>query len=224
MHTYRLARALTFITVNAYVHITVAADDDDSVLTHKTPSPIVTIPSPSPSLPPQALPPLLPPSLPLPPSSPPSVEDSSPVEYMEANITICDEGHEEQEIFNNPKPIHIEKDSESFCKIYDGSEISICGFNCLVAKFANTHKLTYSAIDDLLDLFKFICPKPNLIPTSLYKFKNFFKQFENNSSNTKFCMKCKNPQDDGCTCEAPETGQIIAMSVETPLQAILCGK
>ena len=149
-------------------------------------------------------------------------------EYMREDSTDSaryDVLDQQSVINNNPKSIYIENNPQSFQKIYNGSNISICGFNCLIMKYANKHNLSYSVIDELLDLFNIICPKPNAIPSSIYKLKKIFKQFENNFSNREFCATCKKFEDDGgCNCGLPKIGRIIAMAVEKPLQAILSGK
>ena len=80
--------------------------------------------------------------------------------------------HDLQSVHDEPiKPVY--SNPESFQKIYNGSNISVCGFNCMIMKFANKHNLTYSAIDELLELLNIICPRPNEIPTSIYKLKKF---------------------------------------------------
>ena len=133
--------------------------------------------------------------------------------------------HDLQSVHDEPiKPVY--SNPESFQKIYNGSNISVCGFNCMVMKFANKHNLTYSAIGELLELLNIICPRPNEIPTSIYKLKKFFKQFENNSSCSRiFCANCKIFEDEGrCTCKVPNKGHMVSTGVEKPLQAILSGK
>ena len=121
------------------------------------------------------------------------------------------------------KPVYSKP--ESLQKIFNGSNISICGFNCMVMKFANNHNLTFSAISELLEMFSIICPKPNEIPTSIFKLKSFFNQFDNNSSNKIFCANCKVYEEDGtCSCAKPNKGHMVFASVEKPLQAIISGK
>ena len=116
-------------------------------------------------------------------------------------------------------------DPNIFNKIYDGSTISVCSLNCCVMKFAIKHSLTYKAIDDLLDLLNFVCPKPNLLPSSIYKLKQFFKQYESQTSSKRYCIKCGKLYDD-CDCGQPDSaniGHLVNISIDKPLQAVLSG-
>lgn len=115
---------------------------------------------------------------------------------------------------------------EYFNKIYTGSDISLCAANCAIMRFATSHNLTYSAIDDLLHLLNFLCPKPNTIPSTIYKLKKFFKDHEIPHVNQCFCTKCKNIHEE-CECEevrSTNIGNIVSISIEKPLQAVLSGK
>ena len=116
-------------------------------------------------------------------------------------------------------------DPKDFDKIYDGSALSVCAFNCYVMKFAIKHCLTYKAIDDLLDLLNFLCPKPNRMPSSIYKLQRFFKQHESQTSNKLYCTKCDKLYDD-CDCGKPDSaniGHLVNISIDKPLQAVLSG-
>ena len=108
-------------------------------------------------------------------------------------------------------------------KIYDNCEFSVCRFNCLIMKFAIKHNLTFNAIDDLLNLFSLLSPKPNLIPTSIYKLKRFFMQHaEEGSTNQLFCSNCEQIKD--CDCAKEKSGHLVSTPIEKPLQAILSGE
>jgi len=118
-----------------------------------------------------------------------------------------------------PKPNY----SHNFKKIYDGSDLSICAFNCCIMQLATKHSLTYDAISDILDLFSFACPKPNLVPNSLYKFKKFFNQYKNKSSNDIYCTNCHQLKKN-CGCVNPSPGHLISICIQKPLESILNGK
>lgn len=49
--------------------------------------------------------------------------------------------------------------------LYSDSEISISGAVCCIMKFCMTHKLSYSAISELLKLLQLLLPSPNHLPT-----------------------------------------------------------
>ena len=110
-------------------------------------------------------------------------------------------------------------DSQNFHKIFSGSDILICAFNCAIMRFAIKHNLTFKAIDDLLQLFSFVLLKPNLIPVSIYKLKRFFSQYTDESLNQRFCTKCQQIKD--CDCDKTTTGHLVSVPVEKPLQSIL---
>ena len=118
--------------------------------------------------------------------------------------------------------------SKHFDKIilYQGSDLSICAFNCLIMKFAIKHNMTYDSIEDLLKLFQFICPKLNPVPSSIYKVKSFFEKYGVGTfSNKSYCTEHQKLKDD-CECEQPDSRKIshlVNVSIEKPLQAILSG-
>ena len=119
-----------------------------------------------------------------PPQDPPVLHPSSPT-FDESTIAADPDLGKESVPYNDHvthqlQPDTLEKDPESFKKIYDGASISIMSLNCLIMNFSTKHNLTYNAIDDLLDLLKLICPKPNEIPPTIYKLKKFFEKLQNN--------------------------------------------
>ena len=68
---------------------------------------------------------------------------------LQTDITSPEYEEQNRNRHSEPALFRIEKNSKSFDKIYDGSNISIIGFNYLITNFANKHKLAYSAINDL---------------------------------------------------------------------------
>ena len=98
---------------------------------------------------------------------------------------------------------HIQQ--EYLKKIYSESDISLCSANCAIMKFATSNNLTYSAINDLLTLLKFLCPKPNIIPSTIYKLKKFFNDHTIPYTSETYCTKCHQKE---CQCEQPQSANI----------------
>lgn len=145
-------------------------------------------------------------------SESPNSEQLNPVSMDDSNSTLL---HDD--------PLYT--DPEDFRKIYDGSDISVCGFCCYLMKFSIKHSLTYNAIDDLLHLLNILCPKPNLLPSSIYKLKKYFKQHESQTSSKKYCIKCKRLYDD-CDCgqaDSANIGHLVNIDIDKPLKAVLSG-
>ena len=61
--------------------------------------------------------------------------------------------------------------------VYLGANLSTAAAYCSIMTYAIHHKLSYSAIEDLLNLLQHFCPSPNYLPSNLYKLKKFFKHF-----------------------------------------------
>jgi len=96
---------------------------------------------------------------------------------------------EDNETVPNPSS---NTNSHHFRKIFEGSNISVCAFNCCIMQLATKHSLTYNAIGNILDLFSFMCPKPNLIPNTLYKFKIFLTSIHKNLQKKYFVPTVNN--------------------------------
>ena len=130
----------------------------------------------------------------------------------------CDDESSQLITDNHMKPEYLEK-------IYSDSDISLCAANCAIMKFATSNNLTYKAIDDLLHLLKFLCPKPNILPSTIYKLKQFFSDYTVPYTNEKYCTKCKNKGEG--KCDQPQSaniGNLVSIDIEKPLQAVLSGK
>ena len=67
----------------------------------------------------------------------------------------------------------IEIDDSFLQPLYSGASITVCGAYCSTMQFATANKLTYTAIEELLKLLQILCPCPNALPTTIYKFKKF---------------------------------------------------
>ena len=61
--------------------------------------------------------------------------------------------------------------------VYSDANITVCGAYCSIMQYVTANKLTYAAIEGLLKLLQVLCPCPNSLPTTLYKFKSFFQQY-----------------------------------------------
>ena len=66
----------------------------------------------------------------------------------------------------------------------------MCGAYCSIMQFATANKLTYTAIEELLKLLQILCPCPNALPTTIYKFKKFFQQCSAGFEQQLVCSKC----------------------------------
>ena len=102
-------------------------------------------------------------------------------------------------------------------------------------QYATANKLTYTAIEELLKLLQVLCPCPNSLPTTLYKFKRFFQQYSSGFEQQRVCRKCFAFLDKGEVCSTcvdkdnhvrnPEfPGLLIHTPVKKPLQTILSSK
>ncbi len=59
-------------------------------------------------------------------------------------------------------------------------------------EFSINNNLTYSAIENLLDLLKFHSLTPNNLPPSLYKLKKRYHDVNDNGIRQQFCSGCYN--------------------------------
>ena len=84
--------------------------------------------------------------------------------------------------------------------LYDGSPLSADMSWCTIMYFAVKNRLSYSALEELLELVKLHCPSPNVCPPSLYKFKAYFNFLLQDYSYLKFCSNCMaEVQHEACT-------------------------
>ena len=72
--------------------------------------------------------------------------------------------------------------------VYSDANITVCGAYRSIMPYVTANKLTYAAIEGLLKLMQVLCPCPNSLPTTLYKFKRFFQQYR--SGFERVCRKC----------------------------------
>lgn len=115
-------------------------------------------------------------------------------------------------------------DPNLFQPLYSGAEITLCGAVCAIMQFCLRHKLSYTAIGDLLKLLLLICPVSNKLPTSFYKFKKFFQKFNSVISHETVCGTC---QLKDCSCDSPSSvasGHLVELPIHKPLQTILSSK
>ena len=128
--------------------------------------------------------------------------------------------------FRQPCPDPL-SDSQLFAPLYPGAHITLCGALCAIMHFCTTNKLSYTAIGDLLKLLSILCPFPNLLPGSFYKFKKFFQQFQSIHNQSEICLKCQQSTKVTCSCEnvSRETkAHLIHLEIQKPLERILIGR
>ena len=114
-------------------------------------------------------------------------------------------------------------DNDLFSPLYPGAEITKCGALCAIMQFCTANKLSYTAIGELLKLLTILCPFPNLLPGSLYKFKKFFQQFNPIHDHRQICLKCK---ESDCLCanlSVNNTAHLVNVEIQKPLEKIITG-
>ena len=119
---------------------------------------------------------------------------------------------------------NLENNPELFEPLYSGSNISFCGAVCSIMQFCMMHKLTYTAIGELLKLLQVLCPIPNRLPTTVFKLKKFFNQFNMSYDYSNVCSHC-DTQKDNCHCDHPvHNSHLIHIPLEKPLYTVLSSK
>ena len=95
---------------------------------------------------------------------------------------------------------------------------------CAIMQFCMAHKLSYTAIGDLLNLLQLLVPTPNLLPTSVYRFKKFFQRFKIEYTYTNYFSNCDKIKEE-CCCDHPTCNSHLAhIPVEKSLFAVLLSK
>ena len=74
--------------------------------------------------------------------------------------------------------------------LYTGATISTEAAWRAIIDFQVSHKLTYSALNDLLVLLKNLCPAPNNCPRSTYLLKKHFEYVTDGCQQYTFCASC----------------------------------
>ena len=119
--------------------------------------------------------------------------------------------------------------------VYSDANITVCGAYCSIMQYVTANKLTYAAIEGLLKLLQVLCPCPNSLPTTLYKFKRFFQQYSSGFEQQRVCRKCFGFLSSGEVCSAcvdgenpvrnPEfPGLLVHTPFQKPFQTILSSK
>jgi hypothetical protein len=126
-------------------------------------------------------------------------------------------------------PTSYEIPQKLFEPLYDNSTTTTCGAFFSIMHFAIKNKLSYTAIGDLLSLLNLLCPKPNNIPSSFFKFKKFFQQFSSSYTRTNYCVDCEAElEGDSCVNEdctgTGGLGHLIQIPIKKSLQAIISSK
>ena len=121
---------------------------------------------------------------------------------------------------SSPDPL---SDPQLFQPLYPGAEITVCGALCAIMHFCTTNKLSYTAVGELLKLLVLLCPFPSSLPSSFYKFKKFFQQFNPVHNYQKVCIKCKG----SCSCDSrsqSDMAHLVQLDIRKPLEKLISGK
>ena len=112
-----------------------------------------------------------------------------------------------------------------FEPLYPGSTVSVCGGVCAIMHFCTTSKLSYTAISELLKLLQVLCPVPNSLPTTVYRLKQFFKQYNLKYNIHQYCSECLNQVND-CHCSeaSRKMCHVVDAPIEKPLEIIISSK
>lgn len=123
------------------------------------------------------------------------------------------------------KPIPSQENNpDLFQPLYPKSDISVCAALCAIMYFCSNNRLSFTATAQLLQLLQLICPSPNKIPTSLFKFKKFFQQFQVSYEHQQFCMDCLAAKAD-CQCQnSPRQAHMVNYPIDKQLQCVLSRK
>lgn len=119
--------------------------------------------------------------------------------------------------------------ADLFEPIYPGSKLTICGVYFSIMHFSHKNKLTYTAIDNLLDLIALFCPEDSKIPSSFYEFRKFFQKFSSTHEKETYCFECETSTN-GSSCSTPNcsgscgVGHMVHLSIEKSLQVIIASK
>lgn len=139
-----------------------------------------------------------------------------PDDTSDADSTVPESDSFESEDYNcNDLPADYAFMAESF---KEGSSVTVGRAVLSVMEFCINNHL---ATDDLLKLLQVLCITPNKLPKSVYLLKNFFRNYKRTEySHDKVCSNCS--QDSShCTCNDPRHGDLIAISITKPLEAIV---
>ena len=114
-------------------------------------------------------------------------------------------------------------DEELFNPLYSGSTTTTCGAYYATMHFAIENKLPYTAINNLLQLLKLLCPQPSNLPKSFYKLKKFFKAFGASYETKEYCVTCQSSGADTaracCSCTT-EKGHLVHINLNKALQTL----
>ena len=124
---------------------------------------------------------------------------------------------------SRPDPL---SDPQIFAPLYPGAAITLCGALCAIMQFCTSNKLSFTAIGELLKLLTLLCPHPNLLPNSFYKFKKFFQQFHPIHHHHEICVQCQENTEDVCSCtdvNQENIAHLVHLEIHKPLEQILSG-
>ena len=143
-------------------------------------------------------------------------DDNSSMNFPEEWLL---DGQSTSSFYSDPK--------EPFQPLYENASVSVCGAYSAVMQLASRHKLSMSAIDDLLALLRLVCPEPNHLPSSLYKFRQYFQQFKGGYKKQVLCSGCHSPlatSKSKCSateCSDTKPSYLIHLPLQKPLETLV---
>ena len=102
----------------------------------------------------------------------------------EALCTLLSEDEEQSDVIATVSP------NSSDLPLYSGASLTVGSSNILIMQYKLRHKLTDESLADLLQLLRLHCPTPNQCLTSVYYFKNHFRDLECSMHFHYFCSSC----------------------------------
>ena len=153
---------------------------------------------------------------------PPEVADDSPDQRSSHDSSAGEsENNDSEDSHDSDIPEYFTCMNEP---LHQGSTITLCTAILALMDFCLSNRLSYTAIDGLLKLLQLLCVTPNKLPRSVYLLKQLFRKFKGTDyNNRKFCTNC-NADADNCSCEMPMFGNLLAIPIEKPLEAIVKSK
>ena len=164
--------------------------------------------------------------------SPPDTADTSTEDLEEDDTSplspplFQEDDHSEDECYQDTLSVP----AEFLQPLYPGSTTTACGAYCSIMHHAIENKLSYTAIDELLQLLRLLMPNPNNLPSSFYKLKKFFNLFGAEYQKSEYCAECHSQLAKGAVCKAPQCkfaygrGHLVHIPIEKALQTLVSTK
>jgi hypothetical protein len=163
----------------------------------------------------------------------PSSTDSTPSSSIDEDVIVPDSlsgdaspssngsGYSSADRTSTSRPKDTLSNLEWFAPLYSGAEVTLCGGLCAIMQFCTQNKLTYTAIDELLQLLSVLCPPTSCLPRSFFYFKKFFQMFTQDHVHHRVCLKCRAMD---CACpevEPNDLAHLVNLEVGKPLEVII---